>query len=353
MRALYLPSTYSSPRGYRISDLPKPKITTETPLLIQVYACSLNTGDTHIAKGDFRFMHSTPFPHIIGHEFAGIITERHPSYAGEFQIGDEVFGVIPVTMNRGAAAQFLVASDHCMARKPARLSFAEAAALGVAGVTAITALDLGEELLGGLVGRTVFVSATLGGVGSVAVQLAKHAYGAARVIGTVSTGKLGMVGEKLGDNTVDSVVDYVREDVVDRVGRRKVDLFFDTQGTVGRNVGVVRKGGVVVSCSSLCSGTEMEKLMPAPLLVRVALDIISWTAAKWYGLGGVTFKAVLAVENRSLLERLAKLASEGKVRGVVGTSIKMDEENLDAIQEACGIIVSGKGGVGRLVLEID
>lgn len=299
-------------------------------------------------------MHSSPFPLTLGHDFSGTIAAIPPSYNGRFQPGDEVIGIIPVTDNGGAAAEMAVVPESRLIRKPQRLSHTEASALGIGFITAMVALDRGTAKLGGsLQGKTVFVPAALGGVGSAAVQLAKNVYSAGRVVGTVSTGKMGIVPEKLGDSTLDSLVDYTKEDVVNRVGKGKVDLYVDTKGTIGTGLGMVKKGGAVVSCTSLCSGPEMEKLMPTPWPMKMILNTVSWTVSKWYGFWGVNFEAILAVPNEELLERLEKYVEEGKIRGVVGAVVKLREENLGEIQKACETILAGKGGVGRFVIEME
>jgi NADPH:quinone reductase-like Zn-dependent oxidoreductase len=151
---------------------------------------------------------------VAGRDVAGTVAAVGPAVT-RFAVGDEVYGVAP-----GSFAEYAVGREDRLARKPANLSFVQAAAVPVSGGTALRALrDVGRVHDG----QTVLVIGASGGVGTFAVQLAK-AFGA-QVTGVCSTAKLDLVSS-LG---ADHVVDYTREDVTD--GARRYDLVLDIGGS--------------------------------------------------------------------------------------------------------------------------
>lgn len=219
---------------------------------------------------------------------------------------------------------------------------------------------------GGLKGKTVFVSGGLSGTGAAVAQVAKHVHGAARVVVSVSTGKVRLVGEMLPPGTVDVVFDYQTEDIAGEAFRAKirgegegeeggkVDVYFDAVGTVMQrgHLGLIKKGGIVVTITSLVKGAEMEKLMRPPWLVGKIMDLVfafnSWRAWRY----GVGWHAVLAVVgSKEDMDVISGWIEEGKVRPVIGKTVKLDE--LDKVIEFCEIVKSGKGGVGKFVIEVD
>jgi NADPH:quinone reductase-like Zn-dependent oxidoreductase len=132
---------------------------------------------------------------------------------GRFQVGDEVFGIA-----RGSFAEYAAAQEDKLVRKPARLSFEQAAVVAVSGLAAIKGLHAGRIAAG----RKVLIIGASGGVGTYAVQLAK-AFGA-KVTGVASTAKIDLV-RSIG---ADEVIDYTREDFAD--GRQRYDLILDIGG---------------------------------------------------------------------------------------------------------------------------
>lgn len=213
----------------------------------------------------------------------------------------------------------------------------------------------------GLKGKTVFVSSGLSGTGSAAAQVAKHVYGAARVVASLSTGKIGLVDEFLPPGTIDVVFDYQKEDIAskefsDRIGGEdgKVDVYFDTVGTVMQagHLGIIKKGGVVITITSIVTGEEMEKLMKPSWLVKKIMDLgfkyYSFTA----GRQGVQWDAILApLRDGGQLDEVSGWIDEGKVKPVVGKVAKLSD--LAGVIEISETVLSGKGGVGKYVVEVD
>ena len=125
---------------------------------------------------------------------------------------------------------------------------------------------------GGLSGKTILVPAGLSGTGSVGLQLAKHVYGAAKVITTVSTPKVPQIDQFLGKGTVDQIIDYTKQNLHKEVGKRSVDFFFDTVGTGMADLPLMKpRTGIIVSISSIPPGKSMARIMPKTpwLLLRI------------------------------------------------------------------------------------
>ncbi len=134
---------------------------------------------------------------------------------------------------------------------------------------------------GGLLGKTIFVPAGLSGTGSIALQFAKHVYRAAKVITTVSTSKLPKIRQLLGEDTVDQIVDYTKEDVQ----KGSVDFLYDTVGTGMAHLPLMKpKSGIIVSVSNLPTGRVTARVMPqTPWISKRIFDAVDFWNRKRAG----------------------------------------------------------------------
>ena len=208
----------------KLQDIPPPTIQTETDVLVRLRAAGINPIDTKLrSRGTF---YPDKAPHVLGCDGAGVV-EAVGAGVQSFQVGDEVFfcnGGLGGSI--GTYAEFAVVDQRFLAIKPADLSFAEAAAAPLVLITAWESLyDRGRLQAG----QTVLIQAGAGGVGHVAVQLAKLQ--GAEVCTTVSSQEKANFVKQLG---ADSVILYKNTDVVDEVltwtQGQGVDLAFDTVG---------------------------------------------------------------------------------------------------------------------------
>jgi NADPH:quinone reductase-like Zn-dependent oxidoreductase len=190
-------------------------------VLVQVRAAGVDRGTWHVMAGQpylmrvLGFGFRRPKNQVPGMDVAGVVVAVG-SEVTRFTAGDEVFGV-----GRGTFAEYAAAQEAKLVRKPAALSFQQAAVLTVSGLAALQGLrDAGQIKAG----QKVLVIGASGGVGSYAVQLAR-VLGAAEVTGVCSTAKAGLV-RSLG---ADHVIDYTREEVAD--GSRRYDLILDINGS--------------------------------------------------------------------------------------------------------------------------
>ncbi|WP_043262963.1 NADP-dependent oxidoreductase [Streptomyces sp. CT34] len=225
MKAIAL-EKYGSPDDLRLMDLPEPKVA-PGEVLVRVKAAGVNPVDWKLAAGYLDPIMEVRFPLISGWDVAGVV-ERVGFDAGEFAVGDEVFGYVRKDWaQNGAYAEMVSAPVRTLAKKPAALTWEQAAGAPLAGLTAYQSI----KRVGLRKGETVLIHAAAGGVGSLGVQIAV-ALGA-RVIGTASERNHGFLRE-LGAEPVtygDGLVDRVRElapdgvdAALDFVGQGAVDV---------------------------------------------------------------------------------------------------------------------------------
>ncbi len=222
MRAVMIRET-GGPDVLTLEEVERPE-PGEGEVLVRVRAASVNPIDWKYRRG----LVEKDLPAVLGNDVSGTVES---SQADQFSEGDEVFGIA----SSGGYAEFAVAPAATLAAKPAAVSHEQAAAIGVAGLTAWQAvIDRGklEE------GQSALIAGAAGGVGHLAVQLAKHA--AARVIGTGSARNRDFV---LGLGA-DEYIDYTSEDVGERA--RDMDPIFDTVGgeTTQTLVPALAEGGI-------------------------------------------------------------------------------------------------------------
>ncbi|RFU26314.1 hypothetical protein B7463_g10020, partial [Scytalidium lignicola] len=351
MRALAL-SKFCKPSEYGLATLPTPEITQPDELLIKVHAASVNPIDVKMASGVAKMLGISTFPYKIGYDLSGTVVSIGSSVSA-FKPGDQVYARVHERY-RGTIAQYALSAESAVALKPASLSFVEAAAIPLAGLTALQSLDTGEKMIegGSLKGKTVYVPAGLSGTGSFAVQLAKRVFGAGKVITTLSTGKIARLEELVGAGVVDEAVDYTKEDVGKRIGKGSVDFMFDTMGATLKSLPFMKKDGVIASISTLPSGDQMKERTPGiGSFVRYALNIVDWGYKTWTWWKGVRYSYVFMNPDGQDLKRLSKAVEEGSLKPVVGMTAKL--EDIEQVKKGCQQLFDGKGGVGKFVIEID
>lgn len=247
MRAITY-SKFGSADVLELTDQPDPHIGPDT-LLVRVKAASVNPVDWKIRQGYLEGLIDTVFPAVPGWDVAGVV-EQVGLDTPEFQVGDEVYGYVRKdTVQGGTFAELVAAPVRTLARKPASLSFEEAAAVPLAGLTAYEAI----QRAGVAEGQTVLVHAAAGGVGAFAVQIAS-ALGA-RVIGTASESNHEFL-RKLGAEPVtygDGLVDRVRAIAPDGID---VALDFVGGEAVSASAELLADGGTIASITDPTARTE-------------------------------------------------------------------------------------------------
>jgi alcohol dehydrogenase len=208
-------------------------------VLVSIKSAGVNPADWKIREGAFQQMKDLQFPFTLGMDFSGVIKQVGEGVSSDFKQGDEVYGQAGVINGgSGAFAEMALAKTESIANKPKRLSHVEAAALPLVGVSAWRALI---ENIGLLKGQRILIHGGAGGIGSIAIQLAK--YLGALVATTVSANDKVFVQE-LG---ADHVIDYMSQNFEDLL--HDYDSVFDTVGgeTYKRSFKVLKKDGIIIS----------------------------------------------------------------------------------------------------------
>ena len=267
-------------------------------VLIRVIGSSVNPVDCMVREGKMQGMLTYPMPVIPGWDVSGIV-HAIGTKAGRFKVGDEVYSRPDITRN-GTYAEFVAVHEAYVAPKPRTVSHIEAGVLPLAGITAWEAIVTAGKVKAG---QRVLIHAAAGGVGSLAVQIAK-AHGA-HVIGTASAERRGLV-MSLG---ADEFIDYRSQRLQDAVSN--VDLVLDTMGgdTQEASWHVMAAGGLLVSIVS----------EPKQDLTR------------WPKLRG----AFLFIQpNAAVLEQLAEMVESGKLRPVICAEFALhDIQRAHALSE--------------------
>lgn len=295
MKAIVL-TAFGGPDSFALRDVPKP-VPQAGQVLVRVHATSINPLDYQVRRGDYPDL--GPLPAITGHDVSGVVEAVGPGVTA-FAPGDEVWYTPQIFDGPGSYAEYHVAAEDIIGRKPASLSHLEAASLTLVGGTAWEALVVRAGLR---VGESVLVHGGAGGVGHVAIQLAK-AIGA-RVFTTVRDSNFEFV-RALG---ADVAIDYEKEDYVDAIlretGGRGVDVVFDTIGgnTLSRSPDALAQLGRVVSIVDIAQPQNL---------------IQAWGK-------NASFHFVFTRQNRGKLDELSALVERGQLRPHVGAVYSLAE----------------------------
>jgi len=187
---------YSKVAPLQLIEVPKPKVK-DNEVLVEIHAASLNQLDAKIKSGEFKLILPYKMPLILGHDVAGVVVEVG-SKVKNFKVGDEVFSR-PADFHIGTFAEYIAINENDIALKPKNISMEEAASVPLVALTVWQAFVEKAKLQKG---QKVFIQAGSGGVGTIAIQLAKHL--GATVATTASSNNFELV-KSLG---ADLVIDY-------------------------------------------------------------------------------------------------------------------------------------------------
>ncbi|MBY6680964.1 NADP-dependent oxidoreductase [Rhodococcus sp. BP-316] len=329
MRALVL-TRYKHPLVER--DVPEPTVG-DHDVLIRVEAAGLNVLDEKIRLGEFTQILPYTLPRTLGHDVAGTVLAVG-SAVRSFAPGDEVWSR-PPTDHIGTFAERIAVPESDVAPKPAGISMAEAGSLPLVALTAWQAL---VERGGLQAGQTVLIHAGAGGVGTIAVQLAKHL--GATVVTTASARNADFLRE-LG---ADVVIDYHTDDLDTLSG---VDLVLDSVGgeTLETSLRVLKRGGKAIGITgppdpAFASDAGLN------IVVRTAIAVISRKIRRQAAKADVSYEFLFMHADGRQLREIAALIENGAIRPVVGRTITFDE-----IPEALSTMSAG-GNRGKIVVTL-
>lgn len=234
MKALVF-KRYGKADSMAFADLPRPVLRPDE-ILVEVHAAGLNPIDTMIPKGSFKPILKLELPATLGSDLAGIVVEVGPRVT-RFKPGDAVFASI-FDLGSGALAEFAVVPESAAALKPANLDFVQAASIPMVGLTSWQALKERAKLKPG---QKVFIPAGSGGIGTFAIQLAKHL--GATVGTTTSTGNVELV-RSLG---ADEVINYKKQEFENVLRGYDAVLGTVRGNALEKSLRILKPGSTVVS----------------------------------------------------------------------------------------------------------
>jgi NADPH:quinone reductase-like Zn-dependent oxidoreductase len=332
MKAFVL-DRYGKKRALRLADMPNPELR-DDEVLVEVHAAGVNLLDSKIRDGKFKLILPYHLPLILGHDVAGVVVKVGPRVR-QFKLGDEVYAR-PDDFRIGTFAEFVPVKEASVALKPKGLTMEEAASIPLVALTAWQALVEKANLKKG---QKVFIQAGSGGVGTVAIQLAKHL--GATVATTTSSTNVALV-KSLG---ADVVIDYKTQNFEDVLHDYDVVLNSQDGTTLAKSLRVLKGGGKLISISGP-PDLEFGKECGAPWFVRLIIRLLSAGVRKKANSRDLKYSFLFMRANGHQLLEITRLIEAGAIRPVIDRVFP-----FKSINEALAYVEAGRAK-GKVVVKI-
>ncbi|MCK3833345.1 NADP-dependent oxidoreductase [Pseudomonas fluorescens] len=288
----------------RITEAPTP-VVGEHDVLVQVHASSVNVLDAKIAKGEFKLILPYALPLILGNDLAGVVLSVGAAVR-RFKPGDEVYGR-PPQQRIGTFAELIAVREDALARKPANITMEQAAALPLVALTAWQVLVETARLKKG---QKVFIHAGSGGVGSIAIQLAKHL--GAFVATTTSTANVEWV-KALG---ADLVIDYKQQNFETLLNDYDVVLNSLGPDALAKSLDILKPGGQLISISGPPT-QAFAREQQLSWLLGLVMGVLSSGIRRKARKQGVRYDFLFMRANGAQLDELTALVEAGIIKPMI------------------------------------
>src|SRR6266508_1876905 len=329
----FIVDRYGSTDGLRAGDMPDPQLR-EDDVLVQIHATSVNPLDLGIRDGAFKRILPYRLPLILGNDVAGVVV-RVGSRVQRFKPGDEVYAR-PDKDRIGTFAEFIAIHEDDLSAKPKHLTMTEAASVPRVGLTAWQALI---EFAGLQKGQKVFIHAGSGGVGTFAIQLAKHL--GATVATTTSAANIDLV-TSLG---ADVVIDYRKDDFETVLHDYDVVLNSLDNATLMKSLRVLKPGGKLISISGP-PDPAFAREIGKPWILRPVMRILSHRVRKAAKRRGISHSFLFMRASRAQLREITSLIDSGIIRLVMDRVFPFESTN-----EAMAYVEKGRTK-GKVVIKV-
>lgn len=313
MKAFVLDS-YEKNAVLRLGDVPAPEVG-DSDVLVDVDAAGLNLLDSKVRDGDFKAILPYRPPLVLGHDVAGTVV-RIGAKVTRFKVGDLVYAR-PRDGRIGTFAEQIAINEADVALKPSNLNMEEAAAIPLVGLTAWQALVEVAKLKPG---QKVFIQAGSGGVGTFAIQLAKHL--GATVATTTSAANAELV-KSLG---ADIVIDYRTQDFETLLSGYDVVLNSQDAKTLEKSLRVLKPGGIAISISGP-PDPEFARQKNLNPLIKLVLRLLSSGIRKKARRAGVRYTFLFMAANGDQLSKITALIEAGIIRPVMDRVFAFPDTN--------------------------
>lgn len=324
---------YGKKETGHLADVPEPELR-DDEVLVQVHAAGVNVLDTKIRDGEFKLILPYRMPLILGHDLAGTVVRAGPRVR-QFKAGDEVYARAD-DFRIGSFAEYIAVREGSLARKPGKLSMEEAASIPLVALTAWQVLVDTAKLQKG---QKVFIQAGSGGVGAIAIQLARHL--GAFVATTTSTGNVGWV-KALG---ADLVIDYRKEDYAATL--RDYDLVLNSLGKdeLIKSLDILKPGGRLISISGPPT-PEFADRQGLSWPLKQVLRLLSHEVRKKARRVGVGYSFLFMRADGGQLAEITALLEAGVIRPIVDRVFP-----LDCAAEALAYVDTGRAK-GKVIIRV-
>ncbi|GAA4492637.1 NADP-dependent oxidoreductase [Gluconacetobacter tumulicola] len=324
---------YKKNGALRFGDVPEPMLR-DDEVLIEIHAAGVNRLDTKIRDGEFKLILPYRPPVILGHDLAGVVTKIGRRVRG-VKLGDEVYAR-PRDGQVGTYAEYIAVNEDDLAPKPKNLSMEEAASIPLVGLTAWQVLVEKANLQRG---QKVLIHAGSGGVGTFAIQLAKHL--GATVATTTGTSNVELV-KSLG---ADVVIDYKKDDFEKVLSDYDVVLNSLGPDTLEKSLAVLKPGGKLISISGP-PDIEFARQQGLNFILRQVLRLMSLSIRRKAKARRVSYSFLFMCANSKQLKQITLLVESGIIRPVMDRIFPFEETN-----EALNRVETGRAR-GKVVVKL-
>lgn len=333
MMKAFVVDKYQKKGALRLAEMPEPALR-GNDVLVEIHAAGINLLDSKLRDGEFKLILPYRPPFILGHDVAGIVV-RVGSKVRKFKPGDEIYAR-PRDGRIGAFAEFIAMDEADVALKPKNLSMEEAASIPLVGLTAWQVL---VETAGLKKGQKVFIQAGSGGVGTFAIQLAKHL--GAIVATTASAASTDLV-KGLG---ADIVIDYKKDDFENVLQGYDVVLNSQDAKTLEKSLHVLKPGGKLISISGPPDPGFASK-QGLNMVLKLVLRLLSRGIRSKARRAGVGYSFLFMWAQGDQLGKITSLIESGIIRPVMDRTFPFENTN-----EALAYVETGRAK-GKVVVKI-
>ncbi|KAB1085755.1 NADP-dependent oxidoreductase [Neorhizobium galegae] len=329
----FLIDRYRKGGTLRLGEIPEPSLR-DNDVMVEVHAASVNALDNKIRDGEFKLILPYRLPLVLGNDVAGVVVRVGPKVR-KFKPGDEVYAR-PAQERIGTFAEYIAMDEADVAMKPSNLTMVEAASIPL---VALTAWQVLVERANLRKGQKVLIHAGSGGVGTIAIQLAKHL--GAHVATTTSTANVALV-KSLG---ADIAVDYKKDDFEKVLQGYDVVLNSLGKDTLEKSLNVLKPGGKLISISGP-PDPDFARQNGSGWLLQQAMRLLSFGIRRKAGRRKIGYSFLFMTANGGQLAQITSLIEAGHIRPVMDQVFPFEKTN-----EALDYVEKGRAK-GKVVIAV-
>ena len=329
----FIVDRYEKNGSLRLGELPEPEVG-DRDVLVQIHAASVNPLDSKIRDGEFKLILPYRLPLVLGNDMAGVVV-RVGANVRRFKLGDEVYAR-PDKDRIGTFAEFIAVDEADLAMKPRNLTMEEAASIPLVALAPWQVLVEKAQLKRG---QKVLIHAGSGGLGTIAIQLAKH------IGATVATTTSAANATLVGDLGADVVIDYKSEDFETLLSGYDVVLNSLGKGILEKSLSVLKPGGKLISVSGP-PDAAFARANGLSWLLQQVTRLLSFSIRRKARRRGVAYSFLFMRADGEQLGKITALIEAGIIRPVIDRVFPFEATN-----QALAYVETGRSK-GKVVVKI-